>query len=149
MSYEAKNTYAAMFSGVLIFGVYYFVVSGMHAEGRFEGADALALLGKVILSVMLGGIILHIVVTILMHIVMAVITRDESPSFVVDERDKHIELRGLQVSYYIFSAGFIGAIIAMALGVSAFAVINLLFACCAFGTFTEGFLKLFLYRRGF
>lgn len=148
MPYEAKNIYAALISSVLIFGIYYIVVSGMYADGRFEGGDAMSLLAKVILMVMAGGILLHIVVTIALHIILAISAREEKPSFVVDERDKMIELRGLQVSYYVFGAGFVGTLIAMAYGASPFAVFNLLFASCAMAAFTEGLLRLYLYRRG-
>ncbi len=149
MNFEVKNTYAGLVSTVVIFAVYYLVVSGMYAEGRFAGPEGLALLGKAILALMAGGIAVHIVVLILANIVFAVIQRDPKPSFVVDERDKMIELRGLQVSYYVFGAGYVISMVALAMGMGAFGVFNLLLASCAISAWVEAVLRLVLYHRGF
>jgi len=149
MNFEVKNTYAGIASSVLIFAVYYLVVSGMYAEGRFEGAEGLALLGKAILMLMAGGIAVHIVMLILANIVFAIIHKDPKPSFVVDERDEMIELRGLRVSYYVFGAGYVISMIALALGLSAFGVFNLLLASCAISAWVEAVIRLVLYHRGF
>ncbi len=149
MNFEVKNTYAGLASSVLIFLVYYTVVSGMYGEGRFEGAAGLALLGKAILALMAGGIIVHIVMLILANILFAILQNDPKPSFVVDERDKLIELRGLRVSYYVFGAGYVVSMIALATGLGAFGVFNLLLAFCALSAWAEALLKLFLYHRGF
>ncbi|HIP23372.1 MAG TPA: hypothetical protein EYG79_07260 [Rhodobacteraceae bacterium] len=149
MNYEAKNIYAGFASTVTIFTVYFIVVSGMYDAGRFEGAAGTALLGKAILALMGGGILVHIVMTILATIVFAIILKDPKPSFVVDERDKLIELRGLRVSYYVFGAGYVAAMVAMAMGVSVFWVFNLLLVFCALSALVEGVVKLALYHRGF
>ncbi len=149
MSFEVKNTYAGLASTVVIFAVYYTVVSGMYGEGRFEGAAGLALLGKAILALMAGGIVVHIVMLILANILFAILQNDPKPSFVVDERDKLIELRGLRVSYYVFGAGYVVSMIALAMGLGAFGVFNLLLVFCALSAWVEALLKLFLYHRGF
>ncbi len=149
MNFEVKNTYAGIASTVMIFAIYYIVASGMYAAGRFEGPEGLALLGKAILALMAGGIVMHIVMLILANIVFAIIQRDPKPSFVVDERDKLIELRGLRVSYYVFGAGYVASMIAMAMGMGAFGVFNLLLAFCALSALVEAVLRLVLYHRGF
>lgn len=149
MNFEVKNTYAGIASTVVIFAVYYIVVSGMYAEGRFEGPAGLALLGKAILALMAGGIVVHIVMLILSNIVFAIVQNDPKPSFVVDERDKIIELRGLRVSYYVFGAGYVISMIALAMGMGAFGVFNLLLAACALSAWVEAIMRLVLYRRGF
>jgi hypothetical protein len=149
MNFEVKNTYAGIASTVVIFGVYFSVVSGMYAEGCFEGREGMALLGKAILTLMAGGILVHVVMTVLASIVFAVLDREPDPGFVVDERDKLIELRGLRVSYYVFGAGYVVAMVAMALGVAVFWVFNLLLVFCALSALMEAVVKLWLYRRGF
>ena len=148
MNFEVKNIYAGFASTAIIFAIYFFVVSGMYAEGRFEGAEGMALLGKAILALMAGGIVVHIAMTILANIVFAIVQREPKPSFVVDERDKLIELRGLRVSYYVFGAGYVVAMIAMAMGLSVFWVFNLLVVFCAVSALSEGVVKLALYHRG-
>lgn len=149
MNFEVKNIYAGLVSIAIVFTVYAVVVAQMYGEGQFEGAAGNALLAKAILAMMLGGVLVHIVVAILTNIVLAIIARDPKPSFVVDERDKLIELRGLRVSYYVFGAGFVAAIIIMALGAEVFWVINLLLAFCALSTVVEAVVRLACYRRGF
>lgn len=149
MNYETKNIYAGIASTAIIFTIYYIVVSGMYAAGRFEGPEGTALLGKAILALMGGGILVHIIMMILASIVFAIILRDSELSSVVDERDKLIELRGLRVSYHVFGAGYVAAMVAMAMGVSVFWVFNLLLAFCALSTLTEAVVRLALYHRGF
>ncbi len=149
MNFEVKNTYAGLASTVVIFSVYFAVVSGMYEAGRFEGAAGLALLGKAILALMAGGIIVQIVMLVLANILFAILQNDPKPSFVVDERDKLIELRGLRVSYYVFGAGYVVSMIALAMGLSAFGVFNLLLAFCALSAWVEAILRLVMYHRGF
>ncbi|MBL1434581.1 MAG: hypothetical protein COB08_000070 [Rhodobacteraceae bacterium] len=149
MNFEVKNIYAGFASTIIIFTIYYIVVSGMHSAGRFEGPEGPALLGKAILALMAGGIVVHIVMLILANIVFAILQRDSKPSFVVDERDKLIELRGLRVSYYVFGTGYVAAMIGMAMGLSVFWVFNLLLVFCALSALIEGVVKLALYHRGF
>lgn len=148
MNFEVKNIYAGFASTIIIFTIYYIVVSGMHSAGRFDGPEGAALLGKAILALMAGGIVVHIVTTVMANIVFAIIQQDPKPSFVVDERDKQIELRGMRVSYYVFGAGYVAAMIAMAMGLSVFWVFNLLLVFCALSALTEGMVKLVLYHRG-
>ncbi len=149
MNTEMKNIYASIVSTVLMFATYAYVVSGMFAEGRFAGPEGLALLGKAILVLIVGGIVVHIIVMVLAHFVVAVFEQDSAPSQVVDERDKLIELRGLRVSYYVFGAGYVGSMVALAMGMSAFGVFNLLLAFCAIAGLVEALLRLALYHRGF
>jgi len=149
MNFEVKNIYAGLVTMAIIFTIYAVVVAQMYGEGRFEGPEGNALLAKAILALMLGGVLVHILVAILTNIVLAIIARDPKPSFVVDERDKLIELRGLRVSYYVFGAGFVTAIAVMALGAGVFWVFNLLLASCAVSTLVEAVVRLACYRRGF
>ena len=149
MNFEVKNIYAGFASTILIFALYFTLVSGMHAAGRFDGPEGMALLGKAILALMAGGIVVHIIMLILANILFAIIHNEPKPSFVVDERDKLIELRGLRISYYVFGAGYVAAMIAMAMGLAAFWVFNLLLVFCALSALMEGVVKLVLYHRGF
>jgi hypothetical protein len=134
---------------VLVFGIYYAVVIQMVQDGCFDEADATALLGKSILLLIIGGIVLNIIMAIVFNIVFAIAENESQPSFVVDERDKLIELRGLRISFYITGAGVILAMGALALGQSALLVFNLIVASFALGDVIGNIVMLRIYRRGF
>ncbi len=149
MSHQVRTTYASLFSGILIFVLYFWRISYLNGQGRFDGPDAMAVLAKTFLLMIPGGIILTIISMILTSIIFAIATNDAKPSFVVDERDRMIELRALRVSYYIFGAGFIGAMVALALGQTVFTVFNLIIAAMMLATIAEGLIQLALHRRGY
>ena len=149
MSHQEKNNYASLISTILVFGYYLWHVSGMFRAGEFAGAHATSLIGKSILVLIVGSIIVNIVVHILFEIFHAIITRDPEPSLVVDERDKLIELRALRISHYILGAGFVFAMGALALEQSPFMVFYLLIFSFAVSSLAENIIQLFLYRRGF
>ncbi len=149
MNHQVKNTYAGLFSGILMFGFYFWRISYLHGQGRFEGADAMSLLAKTFLLMIPSGIVFTIVFMIIFSIIFAIATNDASPSFVVDERDRMIELRALRISYYIFGAGFIGSMIALALGYTAFTVFNLIIGSLMLATIAEGLIQLAMHRRGY
>ncbi len=149
MSHQIRSTYASLFSGILIFVLYFWRISYLNAQGRFDSPDAMALLAKTFLLMIPAGIILTIISKILSAIIFAIATNDPKPSFVVDERDRLIELRALRISYYIFGAGFICSMIALALGYTAFTVFNLIIASMMLATVTEGLTQLAMHRRGY
>ncbi len=149
MSYQEKNSFVVLISSILIYGVYYFIVSRMYFEGRFEGAEGLSLLGKSVLGLMLGGIVVIIIISILAAILHAMITGEENPSQIVDERDKMIELRALRVAYYVFGGGFVLSMVALALGWEVFLVFNLILLGCFVAGIAEALTQIILYRRGF
>ncbi len=149
MNHQVKTTYAGLFSGILIFALYFWRISFLHGQGRFEGADAMSLLAKTFLLMIPSGIFITIVSMILFSIIFAIATNDANPSFVVDERDRLIELRALRWSYYIFGAGFIGSMIALALGYTAFTVFNLIIGSMMLATLAEGLIQLAMHRRGY
>ncbi len=149
MPHQEKNIYASLISAALIFGAYFWYVYALYQDGGFDGADANSLIGKSILGLIIGGIIINIIMHIVINIIFAALENDPKPSFVVDERDKLIELRALRVSYYIFGAGYVASMIALAMGQTTFMVFNLIILSCAIATVTEALFQLALYRRGF
>ena len=149
MSYQEKRSIASVVSTLLVFGTYYMAMLWMYQAGRFGGPDAASLIGLSILTLIAGAIAFNIVTTILFSIVFAIAEGDAHPSFVVDERDKLIELNGLRVSAYLVGAGFILSMAALALGQPVFLVLNLIVFSFAFGDVIANCAKLRMYRRGF
>ncbi len=148
MSFQEKRMIASIVTTFVVFGTYFLVIFGMYRDGRFAGGDAFSLLGQSILVLIVGGIVLNIVLTILFSIVLSIANRESNPSFVVDERDRQIELRASNISHYVFGAGFILSMIAMATGQTAFLVFNLIVASFGVASLVECVTQITLYRRG-
>ncbi|MCF6273650.1 MAG: hypothetical protein L3J37_10770 [Rhodobacteraceae bacterium] len=149
MNFEVKNIYASLASTVLVFSVYFYMINGMYGDGRFDGPEGLMRLGQMILWLIGGGIVVNIAMMILFNIIFAIGDKDSNPSTLFDERDKLIELRAVRISYHFQGIGYVGAMVMMALGSSAFMVFNLMLAVFALSGVLEAVLRLALYRRGF
>lgn len=147
MSYLHRNIFASLFSMVLVYGVYCWHIIAMYQDGRFDGADATNLLGKSVLLLIVAAIVVTIITTILFNIVFSIATDDQKPSYVVDERDRLIELRGMRISEMVTGAGFVLAMVALAIGHASFLAFNIIVLAFASASVTEGVVKLFIYRR--
>lgn len=94
---------------------------------------------------MFGG---EIAVTILFSILFAIAANEPKPSFVVDERDRLIELRGMQAFFATFMFLFFAAMLALSLGTAPVTVCFLIVLAMFIGSVTDDITKLILYRRG-
>ncbi len=150
MTYQEKSVIASLVTTFVIFSIYFVKISEYCAAGRFETADGLSLLGKMILLLIVGGIVVSIIAHILIAIIYAIVTGGgEIDSSMTDERDKQIELKSVTLSYYVFGAGFILSMIAMATGIQAVPVFNMIIISLACASVFEGLARLYFYRRGF
>ncbi|HFE39444.1 MAG TPA: hypothetical protein ENK06_13700 [Gammaproteobacteria bacterium] len=141
--------FANLIASLLVFGVYAYFVLQLYQEGRFVGPEGVQLIGKSILWLIGGGIVFNIIVHIVFNIIFAIADRDENPSFVVDERDRMIELRALRVAYYVLGIGFVSAMIALALGQGVLVTFNVIIFSFFMSGIIESLMQLFYYRRGF
>lgn len=149
MSFQEKRMIASIVTTLVVFGIYFLVIFGMYQDGRFSGEDAFSLLGKSILVLIVGAIVLNIALTILFSIFLAIANRESNPSFVVDERDRQIELKASNISHYVFGAGFVLSMIAMATGQTPFLALNLIVGSFGVASLVECAIQIALYRRGF
>ncbi len=149
MSHQERNTIVELVCGLIIFSLYFYFVRQSYQAGMFDGADAGAQIGKLVLWLIFGGIVLNIIGHVLSNVIYKTIKNNTNSSFIIDERDKLIELRAINIGYHIIGAGFIISMIALALGQSIFIVFNGIIFSFAFGTIIEASTKLYLYRRGF
>ena len=121
----------------------------MFEDGRLSGDDAIMIWARAMLWVIPVGIALVIAATILFNIGYAIATNNENPSFLVDERDHAISGFGMKVTMVLTSIGFIGMVVALALGVDTLtALIGMWFAFAA-GSFIGDLAKIVRYRRGY
>jgi hypothetical protein len=149
MTHKEKSIIVALISSFLVFGIYVWLILGMYQSGRFDGSDAAALMGKSILLLILAGIAVNIAVTITFHILFAIATNDPKPSFLVDERDKLIELKGMQAMVVTFGFGLVAAMAVLALGTAPHTVFLGIIVTMFAASAADDITRLYLYRRGF
>ena len=147
MTFQEKRLFAAIVSTVLVFGIYYWVIYGMHATGQLEGPEGLILLGQSVLVTIVCAIVVNIALTILFNIFFAIRDREENPSFIVDERDRLIEGRGVRFNSYVTGGGFVAAMAVLALGGPMVLAINLIVLGYALGDLTSNLLMISIYRK--
>lgn len=148
MSTQEKNIYAAITSTVLVAVLYCMKMFEMHGEKLFSGAEAASLMGKSLLLLVVANVIANMIARIVFSLIFSIATKTcEDPH--LDERDKMIELKGMQVSYMVFAIGLMLSLGALALGWSALIVLNLIVLSLIVGEITSGITKLHQYRRGY
>lgn len=149
MSFHQKSIYVSLVNTIIVMVGYYWWVSGRYADGVYEGPNAGVEVGKSLLTLIVAGILVQIVGMILFNILQAIVTNNPNPSFLIDERDRTIELKALKVAYNLMALVFLLTIIALALGWSTFAVFHILVGGGAVIAFVEALTQLCLYRRGY
>lgn len=146
MTYQERQAVGNLMAGILIFGVYFYWIWRAIDGGLLDTASAATTIGRGILVLIIGGIIVTIGVQILTSIGISIINRDPEPSFVVDERDRLLELRAMRVSYIITGIGFVASMVALALGSMPLVVSQYIVLSFAVGTLFESILMLIFYR---
>lgn len=148
MSHEERNNIVAIVVS-LITNTYVLIrLRGLWADGAFDGPDALMFWARAVLWVVPIAIVGTIVLTILANILFAIATRDESPDFTVDERDRMFQMRGMAVTMVVASFGFLGCLVALAVGWEALIVFTLLYVAFAAGDLIGNLVKFVSYRIG-
>ncbi|MBK6794260.1 MAG: hypothetical protein IPG80_17375 [Anaerolineales bacterium] len=149
MSYQEKNITVSLVSHLFIM-VYYLVnlfpiiQSGEWIAGKLYGLWAIVI-GVNILVTIIGSILTNILLTIIESIRSQ---KYEDPRFITDERDNLIELKGIRVSYIIFSVGVLISIFAFIFGQPALMMISLIFVFSILAEIVGDITQITLYRRG-
>jgi len=147
MSHEERNVLTEILANAVIIGLFmWFLVAG-HAAGSFNGPDGVQLWAILVLKLIGASIVIGIVLAVTMAIVWRMVT-GEASELTRDERDRAISGIGWKISMLGSVAGFVGGIIALALGVEVIFALNLMLAGCAFGDTGGNLAKLHAYRRG-
>lgn len=140
---------ATMIATIVIYVAYLIIVIGMEQDGRFDGEDAVKLIGQSILILIGAQIVGNIIAQILASIVHAVITR-EAEKELMDERDRLIEMRALRTSFVVFGIGFVAVVAAMAFAsVTVFLAFQLVMGALTVADLIGNATRLRLRRRGF
>ncbi len=144
MGNAEKNVYIALISTVIVLGAYCLI---LHAYWEDYQTDA-RLVGKSIFFLMIASAATNFGLRGLLKIISA-IRNPSCEASIVDERDKMIELNGLQVSYLVFTLGFITSMLLLWKGYPATIVLQIIIFSLALGEIFSGIVKIIQYRRGF
>ncbi len=148
MSFEERNSVSGILISLISWGMMLTVISRRHELGLFDGPDGLMIWARTVLVLIGVSIAIGIVLTVLVTIGYAILSGEEKPLFLTDERDGQIGLRGLQVTLAVMSVGLIGGIAVLAYGWSILLVLNIILGACALGDLAGTLTKVVLYRRG-
>lgn len=162
MSYQEKKTIVSLVTGALILISYCIYAFG---KAGIAHLNDLQFWAKTMLIFIGIGIVVMIVIQIVFHILMAIskavqqklndhevdeaeIERSMKNLTVEDEMDQLIELKANRFGYTTIGLGFVAGLISIAFGVSATALLNILFFSFWAGSFLEGLVQIRYYRRG-
>ena len=149
MSYRENSITVSLVSYLLILGYYLVNWLRMYQEEGLNSAVIFKLWGIVIVA----GIVLNIVGNILTNIVLSIVHAiktgtDKEPHFVEDERDKLIDLKGVKVSYIMFSIGVFLAMLSFVFGQPPLVMFSLIIFFSLTAEIIGDISQLYLYRRG-
>ncbi len=149
MTYQDRNNVVSIIVNLLVNGYIVMQLLAMNAAGQFDGPDAVNVWARMVIWVIPIAIIGTILGTILFNIGYAIVTHTEKPSFLVDERDKLFDQRGIVAVVIFAAAGFILSIVTLAFGRSALVGFNIIYFSMALGSMAADLVKFASYRRGY
>ena len=121
MSYQEKENIVNIVSGLLITGIFAWVVYQRHMQGRFDLTEDYSKWGIIFLIFIGVSIAARIIIYIIFHIINYIATKEEDIP-VSDERDKLIKLKATRNSHYVFSGGFVISVFALAIGMPVYGI---------------------------
>jgi len=150
MSYQEKNITVSLMTYILILGFYVVNLFQMLQEGGLVSTRLFNLWAIVIIAAILVNIFASILTNIVLSIVHAIKTKtNESERFIADERDKLIELKGVQASYIAYSIGVLVAMLTFVFGQPPLVMFSLIIFFSITAEIIGDISKIYLYRRGF
>ena len=147
MSYKEKENIINIFSGLLITGIFAWVVYQRHLNGSIDLTDDFQAWGKLFLIYAGVSIVARIVIYIIFHIVNAIATRAEKVPQ-EDERDKLVKLKALRNSHYAFVVGFFIAIVVLAIGFPTYSIFIVFVISGVISEIIDNGSQMYFYRKG-
>jgi len=164
MSYQEKRNIVSMITGALVLAAYCIYAFGKYQSGAVVPGDIK--FWAITMLIFIGiGVGASIVIQIIFHILLSIgvavrkklqdenyddkeIEKSIQVEMVEDEMGKLIELKSLQVGFFVAGIGFIGSLVALVMGYSAAVMLNITFISFSLAMLVEGFAQLYFYRRG-
>jgi hypothetical protein len=148
MSFEERNTIIYIAASLLVAAIFGSRIYLGMIGGAFTGPDGLMIWARTILWMIPFGIVITIACVIVGQLIYGITTGDHDYNTNSDERDKHIGLRGVRVTMAVFTAGWIGALILLAMGHGTLSALNLMIFGGWLSDIMGNLVKIYMYRRG-
>lgn len=155
LSYREQNLIVLTFISMIVYGIYSVVLFRRYQAGGYEAADAFQFWGQAIL-VLIGVVIVTQIAGQILHAIAANVVAaaagqefDEDDAFFDDERDKLIELKVTRNTFAFWGIGFLGAMVALAVGRPPTTMFVLFIVFMMLADILGNVSKLIYYRRGF
>ncbi len=146
MSFAERTVWAELMASITIAALMVWVLAERHATGAFDGPEGPMLWARLVLMLIAGAIVVAILVSVLFAIGYRIVS-GENPDDLTDERDRQIAGFGWKVTMIATSAVFVGALVALALGLGTLPTLNAMLAAFALGDLSGNTAKLIRYRR--
>lgn len=147
MSWLERSTLIQALRAAAVYAAFLSYLRAMAADGRLTGEPGLGRLGLAIL-VLIGATVVAGIVVQILAVILAAISGDEKMADLIDERDKAIERRAIEVGFGFVGAGFVAMALTLWQGWGAVWAINLLTGGFVGSDIMVNLLKFRSYWRG-
>jgi heme/copper-type cytochrome/quinol oxidase subunit 2 len=147
MSHEERNVLTELLTNLIIIALFVVVLLRGTLAGDFDGPQGPQVWAVVVLKLIGASIAIGIVLAVLSAIIWHIVTGERS-TLTRDERDRAIAGTGWRWAMIGSAIGFVGGIIALALGQGVIFALNLMLAGCALGDTFGNMAKFRAYRLG-
>ena len=144
MSHQERASVVGIVIGLVLNGYVSVRLWQLFGSGALSGEDAPMVWAQAIVWVIPAAVAIAIVSSIL----FAIAAKDSKRNAITDERDRLFQYRGMCVTLIAIAFGFIGMVVALAVGWSAVVGLTLLYASAAIGDLLGQTVRLASYRIG-
>ena len=148
MDQKEKQILVTTFNMILIFGGYSLYVYYTYIVGNHEIVNDFKFWAKAFLILIPVTILSQIIIHIAFAIINKIVTKEDMTSL-KDERDKLIELKAIRISHWVFTAGFLMAMVSQVVGMPPYAMFITLVVSGFLSGIISGMSKIYFYRKGF
>jgi hypothetical protein len=148
MSYQERRAIVNFVSSLLITALYSLVMASHYPDADAYSVEVFRFWGAFILILIPVSIVARIVIYIGFSILNTIATREMEPS-ITDERDKLIELKAARISLYVFTFGFLLAMISLVVEQPPWVMFTLLILAGILSDTLNELAQFYFYRRGF
>ncbi|HEX2921808.1 MAG TPA: hypothetical protein VHO50_11650 [Bacteroidales bacterium] len=148
MDNKEKQILVTIISTVLILACYTFYVYHKYVAGNFEILNDFTFWGKSFLFLIPVTIVSQIIIHIIFAIINKIVT-NEDVQMLSDERDKLIELKAIRISHWLFTFGFLLAMISLVIGMPPYSMFIILILSGVISSIVSEIAKIYYYRKGF
>jgi hypothetical protein len=148
MGRAERNVYISLIGTLIVCICYGAFMFGRYEELFSSTADVAHLAGKSIFFLMVACVVVNLMLRFSFKILSMLLNRNNEKS-IIDERDKVIELNGLQASYATFTVVFISVMLGLWGGLSSALAFNLIVFGLVLGEIVGAIIKIVQYRSSY